>query len=42
VVRGDEHTAEVGIVLAAIRDEHDVECARYAASEAELRKSARQ
>ncbi|MGW7456275.1 universal stress protein [Streptomyces sp. NPDC054797] len=39
VVRGEENTAEAGIVLAAIRDEHDVECARYAASEAELRKS---
>ncbi|WP_326593242.1 universal stress protein [Streptomyces sp. NBC_01294] len=39
VVRGDENTAEAGVVLAAIRDEHDVECARYAASEAELRRS---
>ncbi|WP_330300643.1 universal stress protein [Streptomyces sp. NBC_00503] len=39
VVRGGENTAEVGIVLAAIRDEHDVECARYAAREAELRNS---
>ncbi|MEU2832493.1 universal stress protein [Streptomyces lavendulae] len=39
VVRGDENTPEAGIVLAAVRDEHDTEGARYAASEAELRKS---
>ncbi len=39
VVRGAEDAAESGVVLAAVRDEHDVECARYAASEAGLRKS---
>ncbi|MGW7456335.1 universal stress protein [Streptomyces sp. NPDC054797] len=38
VVRGTENGAETGVVLAAVRDEHDLECARYAAGEAELRK----
>ncbi|MFE9255214.1 universal stress protein [Streptomyces sp. NPDC006879] len=39
IVRGAEESAETGVVLAAIRDEHDLPCARYAAREAELRKS---
>ncbi|WP_330328840.1 universal stress protein [Streptomyces sp. NBC_00536] len=39
VVRGIENSAETGVVLAAVRDEHDLECARYAAREAELRKA---
>ncbi|QES47057.1 universal stress protein UspA [Streptomyces venezuelae] len=41
VVRGieDEDTEERGTVLAAVRDEHDLVCARYAAREAELRKA---
>ncbi|MFC9618936.1 universal stress protein [Streptomyces sp. NPDC056930] len=38
VVRGTGNGAETGVVLAAVRDEHDAECARYAAREAEIRK----
>ncbi|MFZ3492973.1 universal stress protein [Streptomyces sp. 5.8] len=40
VVRGGEDLAESGVVLAAVRDEYDLECARHAAREAELRKAA--
>jgi nucleotide-binding universal stress UspA family protein len=39
VVRGADGMEERGTVLAAIRDEHDLVCARYAAREAELRKA---
>jgi nucleotide-binding universal stress UspA family protein len=39
VVRGVENGAEAGVVLAAVRDELNLECARYAAREAELRKA---
>ncbi|MCY0928007.1 universal stress protein [Streptomyces sp. H27-H1] len=39
VVRGGEDLAESGVVLAAVRDEYDLECARHAAREAELRKA---
>ncbi|MFJ7265315.1 universal stress protein [Streptomyces sp. NPDC099050] len=39
VVRGGEDLAESGVVLAAVRDEYDLECARRAAREAELRKA---
>ncbi|WP_405699720.1 universal stress protein [Streptomyces sp. NBC_00069] len=39
VVRGGEDPAESGVVLAAVRDEYDLECARRAAREAELRKA---
>ncbi|WP_051794896.1 universal stress protein [Streptomyces sp. NRRL S-87] len=39
VVRGNGDGAETGVVLAAVRDEHDLVCARYAAREAELRKA---
>ncbi|PWK65199.1 nucleotide-binding universal stress UspA family protein [Streptomyces sp. CG 926] len=39
VVRGIEGTEERGVVLAAVRDEHDLVIARYAAREAELRKA---
>ncbi|MER7467294.1 universal stress protein [Streptomyces sp. NPDC097981] len=39
VVRGADGTEERGTVLAAVRDEHDLVCARYAAREAELRKA---
>ncbi|MCB5180865.1 universal stress protein [Streptomyces antimicrobicus] len=39
VVRGVEEAEERGTVLAAVRDEHDLVCARYAAREAELRKA---
>ncbi|MFJ6939707.1 universal stress protein [Streptomyces sp. NPDC101132] len=39
VVRGNGHGAETGVVLSAVRDEHDLACARYAAREAELRKA---
>lgn len=39
VVRGGEDLAESGVVLAAVRDECDLECARRAAREAELRKA---
>ncbi|MCX4781546.1 universal stress protein [Streptomyces sp. NBC_01264] len=38
IVRGIGNGAEMGAVLAAVRDEHDLESARYAAREAELRK----
>ncbi|MGW6979682.1 universal stress protein [Streptomyces sp. NPDC054932] len=38
VVRGIEGAQETGAVLAAVRDEHDLGHARYAAREAELRK----
>ncbi|MEY2225543.1 MULTISPECIES: universal stress protein [Streptomyces] len=37
IVRGAENGAETGVVLAAVRDEHDLDCARYAAREAQLR-----
>ncbi|MFJ6479161.1 MULTISPECIES: universal stress protein [unclassified Streptomyces] len=37
VVRGTHGAEETGTVLAAVRDEHDVQIARYAAREAELR-----
>ncbi|MDF6040688.1 universal stress protein [Streptomyces sp. JH14] len=37
VVRGTDDATESGVVLAAVRDEHDLACARYAAREAELR-----
>ncbi|MEU3314884.1 universal stress protein [Streptomyces sp. NPDC006662] len=39
VVRGTEEGEERGTVLVAVRDEHDLACARYAAREAELRKA---
>ncbi|MFE3760220.1 universal stress protein [Streptomyces sp. NPDC059104] len=39
VVRGVDGTEETGTVLAAIRDEHDLLTARYAAQEAELHKA---
>ncbi|AQT75656.1 universal stress protein [Streptomyces sp. fd1-xmd] len=39
VVRGIDEAEERGTVLAAVRDEHDLVCARYAAREAELRKA---
>ncbi|MFF4326164.1 universal stress protein [Streptomyces sp. NPDC001591] len=39
VVRGIEEGEERGTVLVAVRDEHDLLCARYAAREAELRKA---
>ncbi|MFG2616453.1 universal stress protein [Streptomyces sp. NPDC048507] len=39
VVRGVEGAEEAGTVLAAIRDEHDLLIARYAAKEAELHKA---
>ncbi|MEU3772460.1 universal stress protein [Streptomyces sp. NPDC032472] len=39
VVRGIDEAEERGTVLAAIRDEHDLVCARYAAREAELGKA---
>lgn len=39
VVRGIDDAEERGSVLAAVRDEHDLVCARYAAREAELRKA---
>ncbi|MFF3127623.1 universal stress protein [Streptomyces sp. NPDC057908] len=39
VVRGTDNKTETGVVLAAVRDEHDTECARYAAREAEIRKA---
>ncbi|WP_314245180.1 universal stress protein [Streptomyces kutzneri] len=38
VVRGIDGAEETGTVLAAVRDEHDLLYARYAAREAELRK----
>ncbi|MET9881840.1 universal stress protein [Streptomyces sp. NPDC006430] len=39
VVRGPDERAEAGVVLAAVRDENDLDVARYAAREASLRKS---
>ncbi|OKI53705.1 universal stress protein [Streptomyces sp. MJM1172] len=39
VVRGIDGAEETGTVLAAVRDEHDLVHARYAACEAELRKA---
>ncbi|MEV0494391.1 universal stress protein [Streptomyces atratus] len=39
VVRGVDDGAETGVVLVAVRDEHDAECARYAAREAEICKA---
>ncbi|MFJ6934414.1 universal stress protein [Streptomyces sp. NPDC101132] len=39
VVRDVDETHERGTVLAAVRDEHDLVCAQYAAREAELRKA---
>ncbi|MFB7221412.1 universal stress protein [Streptomyces sp. NPDC056227] len=39
VVRGAEGAPAADVVVAAIHDEHDVDCARHAASEAELRKA---
>ncbi|THA81571.1 universal stress protein [Streptomyces sp. A0592] len=39
VVRGIDGAEETGTVLAAIRDEHDLLAARYAAKEAELHKA---
>lgn len=40
VVRGGEDLVESAVVPAAVRDEYDLECARRAASEAELRNAA--
>ncbi|MFB7462266.1 universal stress protein [Streptomyces sp. NPDC056224] len=39
VVRGTDDEAETGVVLAAVRDEHDLGCARYAAREAVIHKA---
>ncbi|MET3982813.1 universal stress protein [Streptomyces sp. PvR034] len=39
VVRGSDPEAERGSVLVGVRDEHDLDCVRYAACEAELRKA---
>ncbi|MFD4865122.1 universal stress protein [Streptomyces sp. NPDC058412] len=39
MVRGGENLAESGVVLAAVRDEYDLDCARPAAREAELREA---
>ncbi|MGW0750498.1 universal stress protein [Streptomyces sp. NPDC002587] len=39
VVRGTDDGAETGVVLAAVRDEHDLGCARYAAREAVIHKA---
>ncbi|MFD7915990.1 universal stress protein [Streptomyces sp. NPDC059752] len=39
IVRGTESDAESGTVLAGVRDERDLDCVRYAAREAELRKA---
>ncbi|MFI1066567.1 universal stress protein [Streptomyces spororaveus] len=39
IVRGTESGAESGTVLAGVRDERDLDCVRYAAREAELRKA---
>ncbi|MFD9080098.1 universal stress protein [Streptomyces erythrochromogenes] len=39
VVRGSEYEAVNGVVLAAVRDERDLDCVRHAAREAELRKA---
>lgn len=37
IVRGTENGTDTGAVLAAVRDEHDLDCARYAAREAQIR-----
>ncbi|MEU9028171.1 universal stress protein [Streptomyces sp. NPDC048383] len=39
VVRGTDPGVETGSVLVGVRDEHDLDCVRYAAREAELRKA---
>ncbi|WP_327733520.1 universal stress protein [Streptomyces nojiriensis] len=39
IVRGTESRAESKTVLAGVRDERDLDCVRYAAREAELRKA---
>ncbi|WP_328863769.1 universal stress protein [Streptomyces virginiae] len=39
VVRGAGEADEAGVVVVGVRDEHDLECAQYAAREAELRKA---
>ncbi len=39
VVRGNGDEVETGVVLAAVRNEKDLVCARYAAREAEVRKA---
>ncbi|WP_030299803.1 universal stress protein [Streptomyces katrae] len=39
VVRGTDNGIQAGAVLVAVRDEKDLDCVRYAAREAELRKS---
>ncbi|MFE1409561.1 universal stress protein [Streptomyces sp. NPDC058746] len=39
VVRGSENEAAHGVVLAAVRDERDLDCVRHAARAAELRKA---
>ncbi|MEE1769986.1 universal stress protein [Streptomyces sp. JV185] len=39
VVRGTDDGEGSGVMLAAVRDEHDAECARYAAREAEIHKA---
>ncbi|MYV74774.1 universal stress protein [Streptomyces sp. SID1046] len=39
IVRGTDGGAESGTVLAGVRDEHDLDCVRHAAREAELRKA---
>ncbi|MFE3764373.1 universal stress protein [Streptomyces sp. NPDC059104] len=39
VVRGADGGTEGGSVVVAVRDEHDLTCARYAAREAELRRA---
>ncbi|MFD7782044.1 universal stress protein [Streptomyces nojiriensis] len=39
IVRGTESDAESGTVLAGVRDERDLDCVRYAAREAGLRKA---
>ncbi|MFI8388542.1 universal stress protein [Streptomyces sp. NPDC085540] len=41
IVRGTE-SGETGAVLAAVRDEHDLDCARYAAREAQIREGSLQ
>ncbi|MFD5411989.1 universal stress protein [Streptomyces nojiriensis] len=39
VVRGAEEAIEAGVVVVGVRNEHDLECAQYAAREADLRKA---
>lgn len=39
VVRGADGRAETGVVMAAVRDEDDLDCVRHAARSAELRKA---